>query len=83
MQHVDQTLQLLQYHQLFLTQSKCVFEASKIEDLCHILKDKVYVNPRKVLNMKNCPCPNTLNILHGFFKIMGIYIWVRNIKSLN
>jgi hypothetical protein len=47
--HVDQVLQLLYHHKLFLKQYKCAFGASEFEYLEHIVgKDGVRVDPKKI-----------------------------------
>jgi hypothetical protein len=47
--HVDQVLHLLSQHKLFLKQSKCVFGASEVEYLGHIVgKDGVQVDLKKI-----------------------------------
>ena len=56
--HVDRVLCLLSQHQLFLKQSKCVFRASEVEYLGHIVgKDGVWVDPKKIEAMQDWPSP--------------------------
>jgi hypothetical protein len=51
--HVDRILHLLSQHQLFLKQSKCAFDASKVEYLGHIVgKNGVRVDPKKIEAMQ-------------------------------
>jgi hypothetical protein len=52
--HVDQVLQLLVNHQLFLKRSKCAFGVSEVEYLGHIVShDGVHVDPKKIEVMKD------------------------------
>jgi hypothetical protein len=52
--HVDQVLQLLSQHQLFLKQSKCAFGASEVEYLGHLVgKDGFRVDPKKIEAMQD------------------------------
>jgi len=72
--HVDQVLDLLSQHQLFLKRSKCAFGAFEVEYLDHILgKDGVWVDPKKIETMKDSPFTNTLKSLWGFHGLTGYY----------
>jgi hypothetical protein len=52
--HVDQVLNLLSQHQLFLKQSKCAFGASEVEYLGHLVgKDGIRVDPKKIEAMQD------------------------------
>jgi hypothetical protein len=71
--HVDQVLNLLSQHQIFLKQSKCSFGASKVEYLGHIVERMVYGwILRKLKLCKDWPCPKTLKSLCGFLGLMGL-----------
>jgi hypothetical protein len=71
---VDRVLHLLSQHQLFLKQYKCVFGASEVEYLGHLVgKDNVRVDPKKIQAMQDWPHPKTLKILHGFLGLIGYY----------
>ena len=73
-EHVDKCLQLLREHQLLLKCSKCAFGASEVEYLGHIVtNDGVRVDPKKVVSMKEWPCPKTLKSLRGFLGLTGYY----------
>jgi hypothetical protein len=78
--HVNQVLHLLSKHQLFLKQSKCVFGASEVEYLGHIVSnDGFHVDPKKIESMQDWPRPKTLNSLHGFLGLTKYYRkFVRN-----
>jgi hypothetical protein len=72
--HVDQVLSLLAWHQLFLKQSKCAFGASEVEYLGHLVgKDGVRVDRKKIEAMQDWPHPKTLKILRGFLGLTGYY----------
>jgi hypothetical protein len=65
--HLDQTLHLLSKNQLFIKQYKCIFGASEVEYLGHIVRnDGFHVDPKKIEYMKDWPRPKTLKILYGF-----------------
>jgi hypothetical protein len=71
---VDRVLHLLSQHQLFLKQSKCVFGASEVEYLGHLVgKSGVRVDLKKNEAMQEWPRPKTLKILHGFMGLTGYY----------
>jgi hypothetical protein len=72
--HVDQVLHLLSQHQLFLKQSKCVFGASEVEYLGHLVgKDGVRVDPKNIEAMQDWPHPKTLKSFRGFLGLTGYY----------
>jgi hypothetical protein len=72
--HVDQVLQLLVDHQLFLKRSKCAFGVSEVEYLGHIVShDGVHVDPKKIEAMKDWPHPKTLKSLRGFLGLTSYY----------
>jgi hypothetical protein len=72
--HVDQVLNLLSQHQLFLKQSKCAFGASEVEYLGHLVgKDGIRVDPKKIEAMQYWLHPKTLKSLHGFLCLTGYY----------
>jgi hypothetical protein len=72
--YVDRVLHLLSQHQLFLKQSKCVFGASEVEHLGHLVgKADVRVDPKKIEAIQYWPHPNTLKILCGFMGLTGYY----------
>jgi len=66
--YVNQVLELLCNHQLFLKCSKCVFGVSKVEYLGHIVSREggVHVDPKKIQAMKEWPQLKTLKSLHAF-----------------
>jgi hypothetical protein len=78
--HVDLVLHLLSQHQLFLKQSKCVFGASEVEYLGHLVgKDGIRVDPKKIEAMQEWSHPKTLKSLRGFLCLTGYYLkFVKN-----
>jgi hypothetical protein len=72
--YVDQVLNLLSQHQLFLKQSKCAFGASEVEYLGHLVgKDGVRVDLKKIEAMQDWSHPKTLKRLCGFLGLTGYY----------
>jgi hypothetical protein len=62
--HVDQVLDLLSKHQLFLKQYKFDFGALKVEYLGHLIcKFGVMVDPKNIEAMQDWPHPKTQNIV--------------------
>jgi hypothetical protein len=82
--HVGRVLHLLSYYQLFLKQSKCVFGASEVEYLGHLVgKDRVRVDPKKIEAMQDWPHPKTLKSLRGFLVLTGYYCkFVKNCGNI-
>jgi hypothetical protein len=71
---MDQILDLLSQHQLFLKCSKCAFGASEVEYLGHIIgKVGVWVDPTKIKAMRDWPRPNNIKGLRGFLVLIGYY----------
>jgi hypothetical protein len=71
---VDQVLHLFSQHQLFIKQSKCVFGASEVKYLGHLVgKAGVRVDPKNIESMQDFPQPKTLKRLHGFLGLKGYY----------
>jgi hypothetical protein len=82
--HVDQVLQLLSHHQLFLKRSKCVFCVFEFEYLGHIVSnDGVQVDQNRIEAMRDWHCPTNLKILQGFFCLKGYYIkFIQNYEKI-
>jgi hypothetical protein len=71
---VDRFIHLLSQHQLFLKQTKCVFGASEVEYLGHLVgKDGVRVDPTKIEAMQDWPQQKTLKSLRRFLGLTGYY----------
>jgi hypothetical protein len=65
--HVDNSLQLLVNHQLFINRYKGGFSVSKVEYLGYIVShDGLHVGSNKIEAMKGWPHPKILEILRGF-----------------
>jgi hypothetical protein len=70
--HMDQFLQLLSRHKIFLKQSKCVFGASEFEYPRHIVgKDGVRVDMKKIEAMYIWSCQKTIKSMGGFLGLRG------------
>jgi hypothetical protein len=71
---VDQVLELLSNHQLFLKRSKCAFGVPEVEYLGHIFSnDGVCIDPNKIVEMKDWPHPKILKNLRGFLGLTSYY----------
>lgn len=72
MEHLRITFGLLLQHQLYASQSKCVFAAITVEYLGHYISAKgVATDPKKILAVQKWPTPTTLNQLRGFMELAG------------
>jgi len=78
--HLQQVLDLLRKHQLFLKETKCSFAQSSLEYLGHIISDKgVSTDPSKVSAMLHWPQPTSLTELRAFLGLTGYYrMFVKN-----
>jgi hypothetical protein len=64
LQHVDEILQILQEHHLFVKKSKCSFRMQEVEYLGHIVGlDGVKVDPINIQAMQDWPHPKTMKSL--------------------
>lgn len=71
--HLQIVLEILQQHQLFAKQSKCVFGAEQLEYLRHIIsKEGVQADLRKIESMQSWPTPLNIKSLRGFLGLTGI-----------
>jgi hypothetical protein len=71
---VDQVLQRLSQHKIFLKHSKCAFGAFEVEYLGHIFrKDGVRVDPKKIEAMQDWPRLKNLKSLRGFLGLAAYY----------
>jgi hypothetical protein len=74
MDHVDNSLQLLRNNPLFVKHSKCDFGPPEVEYLDHIVSQEgVQDDPKKVVDIQDCPHPKTLKRLRGFLGIIDHY----------
>lgn len=74
LEHVKVALSLLRDHTLFSKMSKCVFAATRIDYLGHVISAKgVAADPKKVEVILAWPRPHNLKTLRGFLGITGYY----------
>jgi hypothetical protein len=74
LRQVRAVFQLLQEHQLVLKRSKCIFGASKVTYLGHVISEAgVAMDPAKVQAVKDWPTPRTVRALRGFLGLAGYY----------
>lgn len=72
--HVSSVLELMQQHQLFAKESKCLFGQQQLEYLGHIIsKEGVSTDPSKVSAMLEWPLPKSIKQLRGFLGLTGYY----------
>jgi len=72
--HLQQVLDTLRKHQLFLKPSKCTFAKTSIEYLGHIISDKgVATDPSKIAAMLAWPQPTSMTELRAFLGLTGYY----------
>ena len=72
--HLKIVLEILQSHQLYAKQSKCVFGYAEVEYLGHIIsREGVKADPKKTLAMQQWPIPQNAKALEGFFCLTGYY----------
>ena len=73
-EHLKTVLQVLIDHKLYAKRSKCVFAASEVEYLRHVISvDGVKTDPKKITTMVEWPKPQTLKALRGFLGLTGYY----------
>ncbi|GJX95249.1 putative mitochondrial protein [Tanacetum coccineum] len=73
-EHLRLVLQTIRHHRLKAKLSKCVFGASQVEYLGHVIFDKgVVTYPTKIQAMKEWPIPKNLKQLRGFLGLTGYY----------
>ena len=72
--HLRLVFGVLTQHQLFLKKSKCVFGATKVEYLGHIINQGVVsMDEQKVVCKMNWPSPQSAKDLRGFLGLTGYY----------
>lgn len=72
--HLRVVLQVLEDNQLYAKMSKCVFAASKVEYLGHIIfSEGVKTDPWKIEAMKDWPAPKSLKALRVFLGLTDYY----------
>ena len=74
LQHLQQVLETLRQHQLYLKASKCSFAQHSLEYLGHIISDQgVSTDHTKTQNMLNWPVPTSFTDLRAFLGLTGYY----------
>jgi hypothetical protein len=74
MQHLQQVLEVLRTHQLYLKASKCTFAQDSLEYLGHIISSKgVATDSSKIQAMLHWPVPTSVTELRAFLGLTGYY----------
>lgn len=72
--HLQQVLETLRVHQLYLKASKCLFAQQSLEYLGHIISDKgVATDNSKIEALLKWPIPTTMTELIAFLGLTGYY----------
>ena len=72
--HLKIVLDILQSHQLYAKQSKCVLGYTKVEYLGHIIsRERVKADPKRTLAMQQWPIPQNAKALKGFSGLTRYY----------
>ena len=81
---VNDVLQLLAEHDLYLKPQKCQFKVTEVEYLGVVIsEDCIAMDPVKVNGIKNWKRPTTLRELHVFLRFLNFYrMYIRNFSML-
>lgn len=72
--HLHQTLTLLRDHTLFAKASKCIFAASQVAYLGHLISARgVEADPQKLAAISSWPTPTSVKALRSFLGLTGYY----------
>jgi hypothetical protein len=71
---LDEVLEQLRKHQLYMKMSKCSFAQTQLSYLGHIISDKgVATDSSKISAMVEWPTPTNVTELRGFLGLTGYY----------
>ena len=72
--HLKQVFELMTANQMYVKESKCVFEITKIEYLGHFISGKgVETDPKKIEFVVQWPIPKFIKDLRSFLGLVGFY----------
>ena len=82
--HLKIVLEVMQSHQLYAKQSKCVFGCAEVEYLGHIISGNgVKADPKKTLAMQQWPIPQNAKALRGILGLTSYYRkFIRNYGAI-
>ncbi|KAL0303885.1 UNVERIFIED_CONTAM: Retrovirus-related Pol polyprotein from transposon.6 [Sesamum radiatum] len=82
--HLAQVLQLLQEHNFFAKLSKCIFGATAVDYLGHVISASgVIADPAKLRTLTDWPTPSSFTTLWAFLGLTGYYRkFVRHYASI-
>ncbi|KAK4265116.1 hypothetical protein QN277_026209 [Acacia crassicarpa] len=85
LQHLGLALSVLRKHQLFAKHTKCIFAATQVDYLGHLISAQgVQADPHKLEAISSWPEPSSLRELRGFFGLTGYYRrFIRHFGSLS
>ena len=74
MHHLRIVLEALHHHKLFAKRQKCIFGASEVQYLGHVIsKNGVSVDQEKIQGVLRWPTPTSIKALRGFLGLTGYY----------
>ncbi|GJY11691.1 ty3-gypsy retrotransposon protein [Tanacetum coccineum] len=76
MDHLQRVFQCLQDHQFYVKRSKCVFGATTLEYLGHVILGRgIEMDPKKLVAIVNWPVPKAQRQVRGFLGLVRYYRW--------
>jgi hypothetical protein len=84
-QHLTLVFQVLDKHQFYIKESKCLFPQPSLEYLGHVItSEDIATDPSKVAVVKQWPVPTKVKELRGFLGLMGYYRrFIKNYGIIN